>query len=315
MQYHPVEEEARMNNRTVFALLASGTLLAGPAAAAQRWGSGPTPDSGACFYEYPNFRGRYFCARTGDELPFIPNGMNDRIMSIRLFGNARVIVNSYPRFGGAENWFDYSVRDLRYEGWDDRISSVRLSWDRAYWDPITPGYRYRDYDRPLGSNDTFEGRPNDRYREQDHPRYGDEQDHPRYGDEQDHRRYGESSNSSANADAIVRRAYQDLLHRDPDPEGLQQYRDQILREGWSDAQVRASIMQSPEYRNQGSRGTTSREQAQQIVRQAYLATLKREPDPGSATWVDKVVNDHWTQADVENALRNSAEYKSKNPAR
>jgi len=239
----------------------------------------------------------------GEELPFIPNDMNDRITSIRLFGDARVIVNSYPRFGGAERWFDYNVPDLRHDGWSDRISSVRLSWDRRYWDPQDRGYRYRDYDRdrdrdrPARSSGIFEGRSRDRDRDED---------------DRDNRR---GYNSSADADAIVRQVYQDLLHRDPDAGGLQQYRDKILREGWSEAQVRSAILQSPEYRNQGSRAATSREQAQQTVRQAYLSVLKREPDPGSATWVDRVVNDRWTQADVENALRDSAEYKSKNPGR
>src|SRR5438067_27652 len=126
-----------MKNRIILALMASSTLIAGPAAAGQRWGNGPLPDSGACFYENPNFRGR-----------------NDR------------------RDRGESN---------------------------------VPG----------------------------------------------------RAGSTSDADAIVRRAYQDLLRRDPDAGGLQQYRDKILRDGWSDAQVRASIMESPEYRNaatQGSRG-------------------------------------------------------------
>ena len=29
------------------------------------WGSGPSPGSGACFYENPNFGGQYFCANLG----------------------------------------------------------------------------------------------------------------------------------------------------------------------------------------------------------------------------------------------------------
>ena len=57
-----------MFNRTTFALLASGTLLAAPAAAAQRWGYGQVPDAGACFYQEPNYRGRYFCARAGEDM-------------------------------------------------------------------------------------------------------------------------------------------------------------------------------------------------------------------------------------------------------
>src|SRR5215471_9887927 len=229
------KEEAPMFNRTIFALLASGTLLAAPASAAQRWGNGPVPDSGACFYEGPNFRGRYFCARAGDELPYIPNGMNDRIMSMRVFGGAQVVVYSWSRFGGAEQWFDYDVRDLRYDGWDDRISSVRLSW---------PGYgRWRDRDdrfyegRPRGSSG-IEGRDRD-FR--DRERFGNGEFRGEAG--------GGRVDPNANADAIVRQAYRDLLNREPDAGGLQQYKDKVLREGWSDEQVRNSIMQSPEYKS------------------------------------------------------------------
>src|SRR2546423_672667 len=50
--------ETLMKNRTIVGLLVCGTLLTGSASAAQRWGMGPRPDAGACFYEYPNFQGR-----------------------------------------------------------------------------------------------------------------------------------------------------------------------------------------------------------------------------------------------------------------
>src|SRR5438309_1728295 len=74
---HVVWRGGVMNNRTIMVLFVCGTFLAGSASAAQRWGTGPRPDAGACFYEYPNFQGRYFCARAGEDLPFIPNGMNE----------------------------------------------------------------------------------------------------------------------------------------------------------------------------------------------------------------------------------------------
>ena len=56
-----------MNNRTIVGLFVCGTLLAGSTSAAQRWGNGPRPAAGACFYEYPDFQGRYFCARAGED--------------------------------------------------------------------------------------------------------------------------------------------------------------------------------------------------------------------------------------------------------
>jgi len=206
-------EVALMLNRTIFALLAGGTLLTVPSVAAQSWGYGPVPNAGACFYQQPNYRGRYFCARAGEEMPNIPNGLNDRISSIRVFGGGRVIVYSNGHFGGSERWIDYDVPDLRYEGWADRISSARLSWG--------------NYGSPRG------------YYE------GDRRDGPRYRDDG---RYDRSM---------------------------------------------------------------SRDQAEAIVRSAYLNVLGREPDPASASWVDRVVYDHWSQQQLENELRNSAEYRQR----
>jgi hypothetical protein len=214
-----------MFNRTIFALLASGTLLVAPASAAQRWGNGPPPDAGACFYQQPNYHGRYFCARAGDDMPAIPNGFNDRIRSIRVFGGGRVILYSNGRYGGAERWIDYNVPDLRYEGWDTRISSARLSWEPREWN-------------------------RDRYSNQG--------------------RYGEAQ-----------------------PRGTS---------GYSEGR----------YRGDRTLAMT-RERAQAVVRSAYLNVLGREPDPSSATWVDRVFNDNWSQQQLEDALRKSPEYLRKHP--
>jgi hypothetical protein len=60
-----------------------------------------------------------------------------------------------------------------------------------------------------------------------------------------------------------------------------------------------------------SNGPMTREQAQSIVRSAYQNVLRREPDPGSAGYVDRVLNDQWSQQQLENELRNSAEYRQK----
>jgi hypothetical protein len=59
----------------------------------------------------------------------------------------------------------------------------------------------------------------------------------------------------------------------------------------------------------------TREQAQAIVRSAYQTVLGREPDPGSAGYVDRVFNDHWSQPQIENELRNSVEYREKHSRR
>jgi hypothetical protein len=54
-------------------------------------------------------------------------------------------------------------------------------------------------------------------------------------------------------------------------------------------------------------------QAQAIVRSAYQNVLGRDPDPASGGWVSRVFNDHWSQQQLENELRNSTEYRQKHP--
>ena len=46
----------------------------------------------------------------------------------------------------------------------------------------------------------------------------------------------------------------------------------------------------------GNSQAMTRTQAQAIVRSAYQTVLGREPDPGSAGYVDRVFNDHWSAA-------------------
>jgi hypothetical protein len=106
-------------------------------------------------------------------------------------------------------------------------------------------------------------------------------------------------------DKIVRRAYQDILNREPDEAGLRQYRSRIIDDGWTETQVRDALRKSPEYRE---KNTMTRAKAQEIVRKAYLSVLKREPDAGSRGYVDRVLKDKWTQSDVERELRKSPEY-------
>jgi hypothetical protein len=196
------------------AVLSAG--LAGRAEA-QRFGRGPTPGSGACFYENPDFQGDYFCVRAGEAVESMPRGMNDKISSIRTFGRAEVRVFQDSRFEGRSGRFD-DVRDLRRQGWNDRISSIRVEG--------FGGGRDRDRDR-------FDNRDRDRDRDRD-----------RY----DNDNRGNNRNiSRERASDIVRRAYQSVLHRDPDP-AAQGYVDRVMRDGWSQADVERELRKSPEAR-------------------------------------------------------------------
>lgn len=125
------------------------------------------------------------------------------------------------------------------------------------------------------------------------------------------RRYGggrPGGRPGQDPDVIIRRAYQDLLNREPDQDGLRNFRRRIIDDGWSEQEVRRAIRDSREYRELN---TMTPAKAQEIVRRAYLAVLNREPDPASRGYVDKVLRDKWTQQDVERELRRSDEYRNR----
>jgi beta/gamma crystallin/peptidase inhibitor family I36 len=116
-----------MRRCTTAGFLVAGLFLMGAAdASAQTWGRAPTPSTGACFYEDVNFAGQYFCAPIGATNARVPRGTNDRISSIRVFGNADVTVFRDNDFEGPSRRFDFDMRDLRGAGWNDSISSFRI---------------------------------------------------------------------------------------------------------------------------------------------------------------------------------------------
>jgi hypothetical protein len=241
------------------AVAAGLVLVAASPALAQRWGRERWSRDGVCFYQDVDFRGEYFCIRSGEDLRSLPGGMNDQISSLRIFGRTEVTVFRDDSFHGRSTTFDGNVRDLRLDVWNDRISSIRVRGG---------GGRGRGNDR----DDRGRGR------------------------------------GRGDAERDVRRAYRDLLDREPDAVGLRLYVRRMEDDGWSDAQVRAALRDSREYRE---RNTMTRSRAEEIVRNAYRSVLRREPDGGSRGYVDRVLRDHWTQADVERELRRSPEYRNR----
>ena len=111
-------------------LVAAGTLAAVFAVtvdAQVRWGRAGTPRSGVCFYEDADFEGDYFCTRPGDDLRLLPRDMRDRISSIRVIGRTEATVFRNERFRGPSARIANDVRNLKREGWNDSISSIRVS--------------------------------------------------------------------------------------------------------------------------------------------------------------------------------------------
>jgi hypothetical protein len=239
------DPEATTVHKTLLAVFIAGAVLV-PAVHAQHWGHESFPREGVCFFKDPNFKGEYFCAGVGDSMGRVPDDMNDRISSIRVFGRSEVTVFRDQRFGGNSARFRGNINDLKGEGWDDRISSFR----------VLPS----------------------------------------------------QSGGGEDPDRIIRRAYQDVLHREPDEGGYRQYRSRIQKDGWTEEDVRNSLRSSPEYRELS---TMTPAKAKDIVRRAYLSVLKREPDPGADGFVNRVLNEHWSQEDVERELRRSPEYRNR----
>ena len=111
-----------------------------------------------------------------------------------------------------------------------------------------------------------------------------------------------------NVEQVIRRAYQDILQRDPDQSGMRTYRSRMIDDGWTEQDVRQALRESAEYRELN---TMTMAKAQDIVRQAYLSILRREPDDASRGYVEAVFRRKMTKDQLERELRNSPEYRNR----
>ncbi len=253
-------------------------LLSALPVEAQRWGRPRQPRDGACFYQNANYRGDYFCVPAGEDLDQMPSGLNDRISSIRTFGEVEIIVFRNPGFSGRSTRFAEDVSNLQEAGWNDTLSSLSV---RRGFRAGRGGFG--------GGRGEFGGG---------------------YGD-----RGGRQS--SAEVERLVRRAYLDVLNREPDAAGMREYGQRVFSDGWSEADVREALRRSPEFRQQGrgyggrAESRMTRDEAQDIVRRAYLSVLGREPDAGSEGFVTRVLRDNWSEAEVARELRKSPEFRNR----
>jgi Domain of unknown function (DUF4214)/Peptidase inhibitor family I36 len=215
-------------------------------ASAQYWGYGKTPRDGACFYKEANFGGEYFCVDAGKELNSIPEGMNDKISSIRIYGRAEVSVHRDRFQGGKSTRFYNNVRNLKDSGWNDTISSVEIHPTKGY----NPNLTGTEVDRIVRQayEDVLDRQPDQAGLRLYRSRMTDDgwtekqvrdalRNSPEY-----------KQNSVKNAQEIVRRAYQSVLKRDPDA-AAGGYVNRVLKDGWKQADIERELRKSPEYRN------------------------------------------------------------------
>lgn len=106
-----------------------------------------------------------------------------------------------------------------------------------------------------------------------------------------------------NPDKLIKDTFAEILGREPDAGELREFRGRIIDAGWTERMLRDHLRREDRYRN---------EAAELIVRRAYRDVLGREADPGGLRQYTWAVRDKgWTESDVKDDLRKSAEYRNK----
>jgi hypothetical protein len=72
----------------------------------------PPDPARVCVYDLPDFRGAGRCVNAGVSDPAVAAAWNDRVSSLRVFGNARIRLCQDPDFGGFCNVFTNHVASL-----------------------------------------------------------------------------------------------------------------------------------------------------------------------------------------------------------
>jgi hypothetical protein len=206
-------------------------------------------------YEHADFRGDSLVLYPGDELDNFSGrtfangrGLNDGVSSIRVEEGAEVYAYEDAHYRGEALRLTESVRDLSRRrlaensptSWNDRISSLRVEKNRREHRRENPEAVIRKVFHDLLARAP---EPADlrHYRSLIADQGWTEQmlhDHIRHGNE--YRREG--------VDRIIRRAYREVLGRDPDPGGLKQYRRALLEKDWTEGDLRDDLQRSEEYR-------------------------------------------------------------------
>src|SRR6187549_3999874 len=113
----------------------------------------------------------------------------------------------------------------------------------------------------------------------------------------------------ASDETAVRRAFQDVLNREPTGRELRRYRTLMDQYNWTAADVRKDLRDRPDYQRYSTSRNSMRPET--IIRTAYQDILGRDPDPeGMRTYRSNIIDRNWSEQDVREALRNSPEYAS-----
>jgi hypothetical protein len=106
---------------------------------------------------------------------------------------------------------------------------------------------------------------------------------------------------SITATKVVTAAYEDVLGRKPDLEGMRLFRSKLVDEDWTEKQLRTQLRGSVEYRQT---------RIDAIIGNAYQDLLGRKVDGrGLRELRDKMLKKNWTEKQVRAWLRASEEYQ------
>ena len=195
---------------------------------------------------------------------------------------------------------------------NDSISSIRIEGDVEVY--AYENSRYRgDAMRMTESARDLSGRPvaggvsvswNDRISsiKVEWVRGRDRDDRGRDRDDRERGRPGDDR-LRGDPEKIIKDSFKDLLGREPDAGELRDFRNRMKDQGWTELMLRDHLRTEEHYRN---------EAAELIVRRAYREVLGREVDPNGLRQYSRNVRDKgWTESDVRDDLRKSAEYRNR----
>lgn len=109
------------------------------------------------------------------------------------------------------------------------------------------------------------------------------------------------STQAQDYERIITRAYEDILGRQPDKDGMRHFRSRMIDERWDEDRVRAALRESDEYRLR---------QVDVVINRAYDDLLRRKADrQGQETYRRKMLREGWDEQRVRQDIMNSDEYR------
>ena len=265
-------------------VLAAGIVFAQPAA-------NLSPDR-VTFYTEPNFRGEALVVEAGAAVENLDQMIraNQRpwtyaISSVQVDGAARATVFSAAGFGGERLEITRTISDLYGAA---RLREPGATWDRAIASLAVTGPQQTVIVRPAPPAPV---RPVERppttiviVPSPPPPPVIVREVRPRI--------------DRRTAEAIVQRAFREVLDRPADPAGLRTYTDRLIREGWSEQQMIEQLQRSGE-----ARGIN----ADEAIAKLFREVLGREPDANGLAHYRAKWRDGWTQGQIRDDLRRSTE--------